>query len=232
MIRKTLAAVLGTAGLLFWASSAGAVTVSVAFQEDNVLGGAVTPQGSATDAALILNNPYGGWTVNLVTAQGTPPGVEPNLLFSTSQNTYNPTGTFENSTLTIYVTATDIISPTGSLEFTTGLTSNLLAAGWTVDMAAWLDPDNGEFNLGLDTLLHSNSFAAAGVSNFTGFENAGVGPYSITHVYVLTATSRGQAQSTISVSAVPIPAALPLFGAALLGLGAFARFRRRNQVAA
>ena len=52
-------------------------------------------------------------------------------------------------------------------------------------------------------------------------------PYSVTHLYTIVATGTGAALSTITL-ATPIPGALPLFAAGLLGLWALGRRRKAS----
>ncbi len=62
---------------------------------------------------------------------------------------------------------------------------------------------------------------------FSGIITFGVSVSDVYGFYVLSTDSNyGLAEITVSPSAVPLPAALPLFGSALLGMGAFVRRKR------
>lgn len=129
--------------------------------------------------------------------------------------------------LSVFVTETDAAdAPAG---FLSGLTSNVLPAGWTVDLSTWIDPANGIFTL-VDQ-IGSASFAAIGtdtdISALTG-----TNPYSITGLYQIHSSghSLDAASSTIHVETVREPASLALLGAGLFGAGI--ALRRRPKTAA
>ncbi len=70
------------------------------------------------------------------------------------------------------------------------------------------------------------------ISSDIGYSLA-AGTYTLKVVAaLLKTTTNGTDAATITVSAVPLPAALPLFGSALVGVGLFGRRRSKKASAA
>ena len=76
------------------------------------------------------------------------------------------------------------------------------------------------------TQLGNTLFNAIGTSVAAALAPSG-NNYSVTHLYTIVATGAGSALSTITLS-TPIPGALPLFAAGLLGLWALGRRRKAS----
>jgi hypothetical protein len=225
MYKKLLMAAALAAGPLLAASAAHADVVSIGLQESGVNGGAITTVASSP-GSVAYGGPtsiYGTFTVNNVTGSGNPPLTSPQLLNSSSINISSSTA----GTLTVYVSETGIVAPapTGALNFISGLTQNLITAGFSVQEQSFLDAGNTLY--GLTTPLSSATFTAIATSTQTTAANAGAGPYSLTAVYTITSNGAGSANSTINVS-VPEPGSLTLFGTMLLGLGLFCGLRRKR----
>jgi hypothetical protein len=231
MKKNYLLGLAATAGLALslLASPASAVSVSIGFSQPS--GGAVTTVVTDNISPGVAAASFGAgpFTTNIVTGQGTPPGSLPSLLDSTSLNT-TTTGA---GTIDIYVSVKDITGPIGTplLNFLSNLTSNTLPSGWTATLSTFLDPGNAFFAKTIQ--LATNAFTNIGVSQQSKFAATGPGPYSLTALYTISASTNGTALSTINVS-VPGPivgAGLPGLLAACFGLVALARLRRRNAVA-
>ncbi|HXP97666.1 MAG TPA: VPLPA-CTERM sorting domain-containing protein [Telmatospirillum sp.] len=98
------------------------------------------------------------------------------------------------------------------------------------DITFWNTSHAGMFNL--DFLGTTVSIYGANLGNIdTTWQIGPAGFYEVTAAIndgIATATGG----SVVSISAVPLPAALPMFGAALIGLGGLARRRKAAAIAA
>ena len=218
-MKKFLIAAAGVAALAFAASSANA-TVLIGLQQVGVNGGAITTVASGATAAQIFQMSYGTFELNDVNASQ---GILPTLLQSTSTNT--STGTA--GTLDIYITRTDITSPT--IGFLSAFTSNLLPAGWTVQERTYVSTTNQVFT---GTALGDFTFNAIGTNSQTNLIGSGAGPYSVTERYTLVATGNGNSLSTITLSAVPEASTWALMIGGFGLAGGMLRSRRRMVAAA
>ena len=223
MTQNTVLAATLAAGLCLAAPAAHATLITIALQEAGVNGGLITVvatdggSGSVTYAPSVST--YGTFSTNNISASGAPILDQGSL----SSNTLNVSSSAAG-TLKIWITETGYTSPTGSGQFLSGLTSNLLRGGVTsVEMITYIDPANGLYG---GTILSDVVFTSISSSSFTTNSPALPGPYSLTHEYIITATGGGSSQDTMSLSYVPEPASILLMGLGLAGLGVVRRKRR------
>ena len=221
--QNTVLAATLAAGLCLAAPAAHATLITIALQQAGVNSGLITAVatdggiGSVTYAPSVST--YGTFSTNNISASGAPILDQGSL----SSNTLNVSSSAAG-TLKIWITETGYTSPTGSGQFRSGLTSNLLEGGVTsVEMITYIDPANGLYG---GTILSDVVFTSFSSSSFTTNSPALPGPYSLTHEYIITATGSGSSQDTMSLSYVPEPASILLMGLGLAGLGVVRRKRR------
>ena len=218
MYVKQIATVGLVAASVIWAAAAHAATITIG---SALNGGGITTRASGTDAASTGSFSAGmGWNANIVTGQT---AAAPDIFNSTSQNTTNGGST---AALDIFVTASNLTSPVGSVPFLSTFTTNAVPSGWTVTESTFLDARNTVF--GTTTSLGSDAFT--GIDTGSALTIAAVtAPYSITQEYIIRANGiSGSANSTMDVSAVPIPGTLPLFASGLGALGLL-RWRKKRK---
>jgi hypothetical protein len=208
---------LGVAGL------AQAATISIGTSID---GGPITLRavGSSPGPVAFSGAVDAQWNLNSVA------GVNPNpgAFDSDSINTSSGGGT---EVLTVYVTESDILAVPGTQDFLSGLTANLVPAGWSAELATFINPDNAVF--GTEDLLSSHTFSAIGDQNLTSAFDITTSPLSLTEVYTITPNdAAGTANSTIDLSTstpVPEPATWGMMLLGFAGLG-FAAYGRRKAI--
>jgi hypothetical protein len=223
MVLGTLAGLgLAILALAITPAPAKADTITVGLQETGVNGGAITPVDVSTLGSLAYDSTYGTFTVNLITANGTPGNPEPDLGTTTSNTSSTTAGT-----LYVYVTEQGLSSPTGVNSFFSSLTANVLPAGWTVTESTLVSTSNALYT---GTGLDSNSFTAIGTQTQSDGTPSLANPYSETEEYVITATGAGQTEDTIQLSqSVPEAGSLSMLAIGLLGV-ALLGFGRRSKV--
>lgn len=232
MKKLLLAAALASGPLLAAPSAQAFPLISIGLQLGN---GAINTVASGPGAASLSSmTVLGNFIVTSINGTGQPPLFFPSVMDSQTISLSSSGG----GTLHVYVTTSDNgdlangnTAPTGLQDFGSTFTENNLPAAWTVTEATYLDPQDAIYGTSDPSaiLLGSTTFPPLPTGQpvtIVTRADAGAGPYSVTAEYTIVSTGQGQDNATIDVS-VPEPASLSLFGAALLGLGLFARRRRR-----
>lgn len=218
---------LAAALTLSLAASVANATVYIGLQQD---GGPIVQKasGATPTVPVTFNGNFGQFEGLSVSGLGQPGAVLPLLLQSTALANNNA-GKNNAGVLTIYVTSTDNTNPLGTVDFTSGLATVNLTPGWTEKVSTYLDPGNHIFDAGLTTLLATATFNDVQASKQTLTAHTGLGPYSVTAVYVITAPSRGASSSQAGIRGTSIvePTSLAVLGTALAGFGIAARRRRK-----
>jgi hypothetical protein len=204
--------------LALFTSTAHADTVSIGLQQGGGIATVATGSGTAS-----FNGAFGSFSSVSVSGHGQTSLTPPDLLFSNNIETATAAG----GTLMIWITDQDLISPTGTLPFTSSFTSNLLPAGWTLTESTFLSSSNALF---AGAPLSSANFNAIGTNVQTANAATGPGPYSVTEEFIVTANGAGDANNTIDLSAPPVatpePSALACLALGILSLAAFYRRAR------
>lgn len=207
-----ISTVLISSGLAGW-TSVYADTVSIGLVEG---AGAPTTVASGTGQAS-YNNPFGTFTNVHVTGAGQSTLTVNDLLFSNNIDTSTATA----GTLHVFVSDQGLVSPTGSLPFSSSFTANTLPAGWTLTEETFVSSSNGLYT---GTPLSSANFSAIGTNAQLATSATGAGPYSVTEEFTVNATGAGDSNNTIDLSATPVastpePVILVMLGSGLIGLG-------------
>src|SRR5262245_60744502 len=182
------------AGSLLWASTAGAVTVTIGLQQAGVNSGNITDVATGVDQIVAFNSTYGNFIVN-ISGQGSPPNIPANVGSSTANTLTQNTIIGAGATLNVFVGIQGIASPTGLLNFLSTFTeNNILPTGWHVTESTFLDPANGKYTGGQ---LATHDFTGIDTNLQNTLAATGAGPYSVTLKYTVLATDPGTALSTI-----------------------------------
>jgi hypothetical protein len=216
-MRKCGLTAVGLAGsALFWVSSAKADTITINGGESPTFPPTFSTLASGSSPLVLPSTVCCGASDSFdveAAVLGTPPLVSGE--FDTNALAVSLAGP---GTLILWFTETDVTSPTGTINVTSGLTSNLIEGDISsVKLSTFLDPTNG-VSPPNGTLLDSMTFFGVGTQSSTTSIATGPGPYSLEEVYTIVATGAGTANLTIDLTAVPEPASLVFVGAAFLGL--------------
>jgi len=219
MTKKLLIAIAGLSVVLGLTSVACANTISIAFQETGVNGGAITTEATGSGTALFMGL-YGNFVAD-VTGTGTPASPQPDL-DSNPLLALNFSG-LPGATLTIYVTETGITSPIGLTDLLSSFNLGLL--GGPVTSVVETTEYSNSNALYSGTPFATQTFTATGSASASTKVTTSA-PFSETEVYVIKTTGFGAevggdisiAKGTIT-SPIPESATLSLLGTGLLGLG-------------
>jgi hypothetical protein len=214
-----LSALSGAAFLVTLASGADASVVTIGVSADG--GPLVTTFG--TNSAVFTGS-AGVFNINTISATAAP-ALPIDLLDSTSLDVVSTAGGLH--TLTVFITAQGLLSPTGFNTFVSNFTENTLPAGYSVLEQTFISSANALFT---GTLLSSASFTNIGTSVQSALADAGSGPYSLTEKYTITANGTGSTLSTINMSAVPEPSTWAMMILGFIGVG-FMAYRRTDRQA-
>jgi|HubBroStandDraft_6_1064221.scaffolds.fasta_scaffold637132_1 hypothetical protein len=225
--RPTALALAG--GALLWVSTASADTITINGGETPTFPPTFTTLATGSSPLVLPVTLCCGASDSFeveATATGTDP--LPSGDFDTNALAINISGP---GTLILWFTETGVTSPTGTVNFTSGLTSNVIQGDISsVTLSTFLSPTNG-ISPPNGTLLDSASFTTIGTQTSTTSIATGTGPYSLQEVYTIVATGAGTVNLTIDLaaaSAVPEPASLAFVGAAFAGLVLLRQRRKAN----
>lgn len=210
--------VLGAALSFGVSSGANAALVSVGFSTTGV-----TPAASASGTGTTsFSGILGGWTVSAT-------GFSQPTVTDALQGATIDSRTATGGSLWVYITAQGLTAATSISSFLVGFTENLLTSGWKVDEQAYVDPANGLFTT--VNLLGSHLFNTTGSTTQLTSGTTGLGPFSVTEVYHITANAKaGSANATIAVTAVPEASTWAMMILGFLGVG-FLAYRRGSGAA-
>jgi len=222
---------LAAAAVLAMSASAMAGTMNLMLDQDS---GAFTqtffgaPNQSTFNAT---NASFGNFNIVNITGSTTPTTSAPILLTSNTLDVQTTTTT--SHVLQVWISANDLTSPIGLIDFFSGLTNVALSDGWAVTLETLVSTTNQMFagtQLATDTFI-GGTLPTVFASNFSDLFDVGAGPYSLTAHYTILTDGLGQANSGITIAGTetPLPAAVWMFGSGLAGLGALLRRRKKKQ---
>jgi hypothetical protein len=214
-------AVLSTvACVLLGTIPATASTIDIGLAQSPGIGSITTQATGTSSSGAIWAGSYAGSVFNLISASGS--------LNSASVNVSLPSLLGGGGSIYVYVTETGLTSPQSTLDFLSNLSVTSLPAGWSETETTYVDTTNKAYGMGTQLA----SMSGLGTQSFFTNANVGSSPFSLTEMYLITSNgSLGVASSSESISATPLPSAIPLFASGLGALGLLGWFGKRKATA-
>ncbi len=159
---------------------------------------------------------YGTWTITIDSGtSGSAPSID-----VSSNDTANTTGS-----LTVTLGETGLTSPAGNTAWNTQFSGNFSnASGTTVSLNSYVDQTDTMFGTGTSLGSTLSSTASPFALSEIGTADITTTPYALTLVMSISDAPAGATYSLDgSVTYVPEPASLLLFGSGLIGLAAIRR---------
>ena len=210
---------------LAMASPALAVTVTIGLDVGSGIVQVATNSGSLLSGATYTNLNYSGWNIQTISGTGNPPASDPYVL---SSNTLD-IGSSGGGSIKIYISSQGNSSPyTDVLNFISSFQSNGTPGGFTITENTYIDLGNAQWGTG--ALLGTATWNTAGnhSDNASTVISGITGDYSVLTEYVISSTKAGTINPNVGLTAVPLPAAFPLFAAGLFGVPLVGSMRRRR----
>jgi hypothetical protein len=194
--------------------------------------GSVATIASGGGTASVSGSTFNQFIINL-SGTGSPP-LSGGVLLDGNTIDVKDTGAGPGS-ISVWVSSTDNNSPLGLQSLESSFTQNLLTAGWSVTAYTYADNTNTAF--GTQQLLSTTTFSTSDPPDvdLLGTANLGIGPFSLSEQWLISAPGTGETNNTTDITSVPGPilgAGLPGLFAACCGMLGLNLRRKRRQLAA